>query len=353
MRILIEDVIKKFGDQTVISRLNLEVEDGEMLALLGPSGCGKSTILYTICGIYRLDGGRILFGDRDVSCLPSQKRNVGVVFQSYALYPHLDVYKNISFPLDIRGDSDASIKKKVFEIAGLLQIGDLLKRLPSQLSGGQQQRVALARALVRKPDILLLDEPLANLDARLRLEMRSEIRRLQQETGITAILVTHDQVEAMSICDRIAIMKEGKIHQISAPNVMYQQPANTFVAGFLGNPPIVFVEGQVEAGFFVRPEAGLRIEIPERLRQFPNYTRVQLGIRPEFISPRYGAQLSGTVSFIELQGRETLYDLSLDDGTVIRSIQEASEKEVVLGERVAWGVDSEKLLLFDKEGKRL
>ena len=248
MEIILEDFTKRFGDVTVIEKMNLKIREGEMLALLGPSGCGKSTTLFTICGIHRVDGGRVLFGEKDVSRVPAQQRNVGVVFQSYALYPHMSVFENIAFPLTVRKENKNTIRDKVDEIAELVHIGELLQRRPEQLSGGQQQRVALARALVRKPGILLLDEPLANLDAKLRLEMRSEIRRIQLETGISAVQVTHDQVEAMSMSDRIAIMKEGEILQVASPTEMYQQPVNDFVAGFLGNPPIAFLDAQIKDG---------------------------------------------------------------------------------------------------------
>jgi inositol-phosphate transport system ATP-binding protein len=224
MRVLIEDFTKRFGAVTVIEKMNLEIRDGEMLALLGPSGCGKSTTLFAICGIHRVSDGRIVFGERDVTRLPPQERNVGVVFQSYALYPHMTVRENIAFPLQVRGESTAEIKRQVDEMAGLVHIENLLHRRPAELSGGQQQRVALARSLIRRPNVLLLDEPLANLDAKLRLEMRSEIRRIQLETGITAVLVTHDQVEAMSMCDRIAIMNAGEIVQIATPGEMYNNP---------------------------------------------------------------------------------------------------------------------------------
>ncbi|MGH6808002.1 MAG: ABC transporter ATP-binding protein, partial [Ensifer adhaerens] len=251
MRILLDKFSKSFGTTKVIEDMDLEVGSGEMLALLGPSGCGKSTTLFAICGIHRPTSGRILFGDKDVTGLPSQERNVGVVFQSYALYPHMTVAENIGFPLTVRRMAAADIRKEVAEIAALVHIDNLLDRRPAQLSGGQQQRVALARALIRRPDVLLLDEPLANLDAKLRLEMRSEIRRLQKETGITAILVTHDQVEAMSMCDRIAIMKAGEIVQIATPSEMYNDPRTAFVAGFLGNPPISFLKGRAEGGAFV------------------------------------------------------------------------------------------------------
>ena len=241
MRILLDHFSKSFGTAKVIEDMNLEIQDGEMLALLGPSGCGKSTTLFSICGIHRVTGGRILFGENDVTDVASQLRNVGVVFQSYALYPHMTVRQNIAFPLQVKGLPTAEIKRQVDGIAELSISRNCSHRRPAELSGGQQQRVALARAFVRKPDVLLLDEPLANLDAKLRLEMRSEIRRLQLETGITAILVTHDQVEAMSMCDRIAIMNAGEIVQIATPTEMYHNPATQFVAGFLGNPPIAFI----------------------------------------------------------------------------------------------------------------
>lgn len=237
MGIQINNFTKTFGDTTVIDNLNLEIGSGEMIALLGPSGCGKSTTLFAISGIHKIDSGSIVFAGKDVTKLPPQERNVGVIFQSYALYPHMTVEENIAFPLMIRKESKAQIKRKVIDIAKLVKIDNLLHRKPAELSGGQQQRVSLARAIVRKPDVLLLDEPLANLDAKLRLEMRSEIRRIQQETGITAVLVTHDQVEAMSMCDRIAIMNGGKIVQVDTPTEMYSNPVNDFVAGFWATHP--------------------------------------------------------------------------------------------------------------------
>ncbi|MXX91172.1 MAG: ABC transporter ATP-binding protein [Boseongicola sp. SB0665_bin_10] len=350
MRILLEKFTKSFGSLTVIDEMDLEIDDGEMVALLGPSGCGKSTTLFAICGIHRVSGGRILFGDRDVSSVPSQQRNVGVVFQSYALYPHLTVAQNIGFPLMIRKESNADIARKVDEIAELVHIGNLLERRPAQLSGGQQQRVALARALVRKPDVLLLDEPLANLDAKLRLEMRSEIRRIQRETGITAVLVTHDQVEAMSMCDRIAIMNEGRIVQIAEPMEMYDNPASDFVAGFLGNPPIAFVDGVVTNGRFATASGAMTVSLPfnagERER------KIRLGIRPEFFRPGGTQPVAGKITFVEAQGRETLYDVALEDGQILRSIQTATNAATV-GEKVNWGIDVERILMFDEDGARL
>lgn len=348
MQLQLKNFTKRFGDLTVIENLDLTVNSGEMIALLGPSGCGKSTTLFAICGIHRMDEGELLFGDREVSDLPSQKRNVGVVFQNYALYPHMSVFENIAFPLTIKKQSASDIERQVNEIAELVYIGELLKRRPAELSGGQQQRVALARALVRKPDFLLLDEPLANLDAKLRLEMRSEIRRIQQETGIAAILVTHDQVEAMSMCDRIALMDAGKIVQFDQPSVLYTDPADKFVASFLGNPPISFIDPIVDGGALMLP-GGLSIAIPENISA---QSKVQLGIRPESFGPQFGTGLPGKVCFVEMQGREELFDVLLADGSLVRSIQPAGSG-INVGAQIDWGVAADNVLMFDQNGTRL
>jgi len=352
MRILLDNFTKKFGDLTVIDQMDLEVRDGEMIALLGKSGCGKSTTLFAICGIHKVNGGRILFGERDVTKISSQERNVGVVFQSFALYPHMSAEHNIGFPLKLRKETRAEIKRKVDEIAQMVHIEELLQRRPGELSGGQQQRVALARALIRRPDVLLLDEPLANLDATLRLEMRSEIRRIQRETGITAVLVTHDQVEAMSMCDRIAIMDEGQILQISEPRDMYDNPVSDFVAGFLGSPPIAFLNGQIRNGNFVEPATGTKFPVSAAIAASHKGRDVRVGIRPEYFQPDGGTVIAGTVSFIETQGRETLYDVKLADGNILRSIQ-GSHQAIKIGDKVNWGVDTSNMLVFDKDGIRI
>ncbi|MEO0990598.1 MAG: ABC transporter ATP-binding protein [Pseudomonadota bacterium] len=325
---------KRFGQTMVIEDMTLRVEAGEMLALLGPSGCGKSTTLFAVCGIHRIDEGQLLFGGRDVAHLPSQQRNVGVVFQNYALYPHMNVFDNIAFPLMVQRVGKDEMKRRVGEMAELVHIEGLMDRRPAQLSGGQQQRVALARALVRRPDILLLDEPLANLDAKLRLEMRSEIRRIQQETGLTAILVTHDQVEAMSMCDRIALMNDGQIVQIDTPTGMYRNPQDKFVAGFLGNPPISFVA----------PAALNGTPVPDGT--------TEVGVRPEHFGPQFGNGLKGEIQFVEPQGREDLFDVTLTDGTVLRSIQPAGS-DITPGQSIDWGVEARSLLCFDRTGARL
>jgi inositol-phosphate transport system ATP-binding protein len=349
MRILLDNFSKSFGSTKVIENMTLQVGSGEMLALLGPSGCGKSTTLFAICGIHRPSGGRILFGDRDVTNLPSQMRNVGVVFQSYALYPHMTVAENIGFPLKVKGVNGSEIRKEVERISGLVQIGNLMERRPAQLSGGQQQRVALARALIRKPDVLLLDEPLANLDAKLRLEMRSEIRRIQRETGITAVLVTHDQVEAMSMCDRIAIMKEGEIVQIATPSEMYHDPRTSFVAGFLGNPPITFLRGVMKDGAFAMPESEIRVPVSVKAAEG---TKLTLGVRPEHFSPAGDVAVPGKVTFAETQGRENLYDVRLAGGSLLRSIQPV-RNDITVGDEVKWAIDSRGVFVFDEEGRRL
>ncbi len=352
MRISIENFTKTFGDTTVIENMSLEIADGEMMALLGPSGCGKSTTLFAICGIHRMDGGRLMFGDKDVTRTSSQDRNAGVVFQNYALYPHMNIFENIAFPLTVRKESKATIDRKVQDIADLVHIGELLKRRPAQLSGGQQQRVALARALVREPDILLLDEPLANLDAKLRLEMRSEIRRIQLATGITAVLVTHDQVEAMSMCDRIAIMDKGQIVQLSAPKDMYENPSSAFVAGFLGNPPIAFLEGTAADGSFRLANSQVTLPVPSGIAVPGNGAPMRFGIRPEFFQPDNPLKVPGKVTFVESHGREELYDVTLENGSVLRSIQPQSGGYKP-GDEVNWGIAQDRVLAFGPDGKRL
>ncbi len=352
MRILLDKFTKSFGSLTIIDEMDLEIHDGEMIALLGGSGCGKSTTLFSICGIHKVNGGRILFGDRDVTNVTSQERNVGVVFQSFALYPHMTVEQNIGFPLKLRKETKPEIKRKVDEIAAMVHIEELLQRRPGELSGGQQQRVALARALIRRPDVLLLDEPLANLDATLRLEMRSEIRRIQQETGITAVLVTHDQVEAMSMCDRIAIMDKGQIVQITEPRDMYDNPVSDFVAGFLGSPPIAFVKGRISGGKFVEPSTATKIPLGAKIAKANDGREVKIGIRPEYFQPGSGTMISGKISFIESQGRETLYNVTLPDGTILRSIQSRRSPSKI-GDEVEWGINADQILVFDQDGVRI
>ncbi len=254
MKVRLEQVTKRFGSVTAVRNFTATLEDGELVCLLGPSGCGKSTILNMLSGILPVTEGAVLFDDEDVTRLPPDKRGVGLVFQNYALYPHMTVRQNICFPLEIQRVPKPERFRRADEIARLVHVDTLMDRRPGELSGGQQQRVAIARALVKRPKLLLLDEPLSNLDARLRLEMREEIRRIQQETGVTTIFVTHDQEEAMSISDRIILMRDGVLQQNDLPQVLYNQPANCFVADFLGNPPINRIKGIWHNGAFCLPD---------------------------------------------------------------------------------------------------
>ena len=249
MRIRLENLTKRYQEVTAVDHLNLEIEDGDFVCLLGPSGCGKSTTLSIIAGLEQATEGSIYFDEENVGGLEAEERDIGMVFQDYALYPHMTVQENIAFPLKMQGWKKKDRIEKVKEAAKMLQIEEYLKRKPGKLSGGQQQRVAIARAIVKNPKILLLDEPLSNLDARLRIELRDEIRRVQKQLGITTIFVTHDQEEALSISDKILLMEKGKISQYSSPKEMYMEPQNMFAAKFLGNPPMNFVPGEkVEDG---------------------------------------------------------------------------------------------------------
>lgn len=238
MKVRLENITKTFGSTVAVKDFSAELPDGHLICLLGPSGCGKSTILNMLCGILDVTSGKIFFDDKDVTKLPPDQRNIGMVFQNYALYPHLTVLENIAFPLEVKKVPKKERLEKASEIAKLVHVDGLLKRYPGELSGGQQQRVAIARALVKNPKLLLMDEPLSNLDARLRLEMREEIRRIQKETGVTTVFVTHDQEEAMSISDSILLMKDGILIQSGLCQDLYNQPACKFVADFLGNPPV-------------------------------------------------------------------------------------------------------------------
>ena len=292
------------GDVVAVNDFTFEIPDGKLVGLLGPSGCGKSTTLNMICGLETPSGGRILFGEDDVTELPPEKRGAGMVFQSYALYPHLTVRQNISFPLEnLKGEEKLTkdeMAEKVNEAAKLVQIDELLDRKPAELSGGQQQRVAIARALVKRPRVLLLDEPLSNLDARLRLQTREEIRRIQRETGVTTVFVTHDQEEAMSISDLIVVMKSGEVQQIGWPQDVYDEPVNLFVAKFLGTPPINVFDGRVKGGKLYIGGSPV-MDVPDNSMD----EDVFVGIRPEGLMPSKDGPLVATLKAVEVMGRDT------------------------------------------------
>lgn len=321
MNIKLENITKQFDAVTAVNNLSLEVEDGKLVSILGPSGCGKSTTLFLIAGLHKPTSGKIYFDGKLINNLEPEHREIGMVFQNYALYPHMSVLKNIMFPLKMQGTNKKEGEKLAIEMAELTKIKDLLDRKPSQLSGGQQQRVAIARALVKKPEILLLDEPLSNLDARLRIEMREEIRRIQKEVNITTIFVTHDQEEAMSISDKILLMKDGLYQQYSTPKEMYTNPSNKFVARFLGNPPINFIEG------FMRDESNINLKgsnITLNISKFlnkKNLTKkeVTLGIRPEdfIITNKENSLISALVTNIQIMGKEIYITANLNDNIQI------------------------------------
>ncbi|MCL2867717.1 MAG: ABC transporter ATP-binding protein, partial [Clostridia bacterium] len=250
MKVTLEKVTKRYGKTLAADAVSAQLRDGALTALLGPSGCGKTTLLNVLAGIVPVTEGRVLFDEEDVTAWPPEKRNIGLVFQNYALYPHMTVLKNICFPLEIQRIPPQERLQRAQAIAALVHVQDLLNRKPDELSGGQQQRVAIARALVKEPRLLLLDEPLSNLDARLRLEMREEIRRIQRRTGVTTVFVTHDQEEAMSIADEIFLMRFGCLQQCAAPQTLYNEPSGLFVAEFLGNPPINRLAGFMQEGRF-------------------------------------------------------------------------------------------------------
>ncbi len=354
--IRLERLTKRFGKVVAVNNLNLEVRDGEFIALLGPSGCGKTTTLLMIAGIYRPTEGKIYFDDVLVNDVAPKDRYVGLVFQSYALYPHMKVYDNIAFPLKLAKVPRQEIDRKVREVAKLTKIEELLDRMPGQLSGGQQQRVALCRALVKEPEILLLDEPLSNLDARLRIETRAEIKRLQRELGITTILVTHDQVEAMTMSERVAVMHQGVLQQYAPPQELYDRPRNLFVASFIGDPPmnLINVELRSSDGRFVLAADGFALPLGDRWAELLSgisEERFVLGIRPEDIklsTEKREDGVEGEVFLTEPLGGGTLVHFRFGDIS-LRALA-PREFEIDIGDRLWLIPDQEKIHLFTEEG---
>ena len=341
---------KKANEEVIaVNDFTFEIPDGKLIGLLGPSGCGKSTTLYMISGLQKPSGGKIFFGDDDVTELSAENRGIGLVFQNYALYPHMTVKQNIMFPLQNLKGSDKLTKEEMIDrayyAAKLVQIDNLMERKPSELSGGQQQRVAIARALVKMPKVLLLDEPLSNLDARLRLQTREEIRRIQKETGITTIFVTHDQEEAMSISDMIVVMKLGVVQQTGKPQEIYDNPTNLFVAKFLGTPPINVFDGRVENGtLYIGNDAVLKIGGVED-------QEVSVGIRPEGFIPDENGALVCKLNNIEVMGRDvsvvSTHEASANP--IVRSIINSDHKIDATAETVKYTVKPHKVFIFNKE----
>lgn len=309
-RLVIKNLNKSFGDAHVVKDLNLEIEPGEFLVLLGPSGCGKTTALRMVAGLEEASSGSIMLGDTDVTTMPPKYRDVAMVFQSYALYPHKTVEQNIGFPLKMQGIETVARAEAVLDAARQVHLEDYLHRYPRQLSGGQRQRVALARAIIRRPAAFLMDEPLSNLDARLRGFMRAELKHMQHALGVTTIYVTHDQIEAMTLAHRVAIINDGRLQQLGTPKEVYNDPANKFVADFMGSPPMNFIEGQIENDKF--QSQNINITVAGTIKD----SKVSLGFRPEdseivaegtglFDAKVYAVEMTGEQTLVTLQSQET------------------------------------------------
>ncbi len=315
------NVSKKFGGAFVVEELNLAVGDGEFVVLLGPSGCGKTTTLRMLAGLEDASGGDMYIGTERVNDVPTRFRDIAMVFQSYALYPHMTVAENIAYPLRVRKMARARIGERVLKVARMLEIERLLGRRPRELSGGERQRVALARAVVREPRVYLMDEPLSNLDAKLRVQMRGELKRLQHELGTTALYVTHDQAEAMTLAHRVAVMRGGRLQQFDTPLNIYNRPANRFVAEFVGNPGMNFIEGLLDAGARLFTSGDVRLPLLEsQCERLRGRERVTFGIRPEYVHVSLAEQVDGqraTVYVTELMGNETFVFLQLGGTKII------------------------------------
>ncbi|HSP47868.1 MAG TPA: ABC transporter ATP-binding protein [Clostridiaceae bacterium] len=348
--IIIKDATKIFGDITVIKDLNLRVKNGQLFTLLGPSGCGKTTLLRMIAGFNTIEGGDFYFNDTRINNMDPSKRNIGMVFQNYAIFPHLTVRENVAFGLKQRKIDKETIKKKTDHFLKLMQIYDYADRKPDKLSGGQQQRVALARALVIEPDVLLMDEPLSNLDAKLRVEMREAIRQIQHEVGITTVYVTHDQEEAMAISDEIAVMKDGIIQHLGKPREIYHKPANVFVATFIGRTnlldgELIHENGQAK----INLNCGYSFFYP--LLNQTEDQKVRVSIRPEDFMLNIETGLRATVNDSIYLGLNTEYYCLLDDGTEIQMVEESNlSTQLENGQVVPLGVKIEKINIFTEDG---
>jgi multiple sugar transport system ATP-binding protein len=345
------------GGAVAVEDFSLDIADGEFMTFLGPSGCGKTTTLRMIAGLEAPTGGAISFGDRRVEDLPPGKRNVAMVFQSYALYPHMSVHDNLAYPLKKRGVPRLDRERRVKELARTLRIEDLLGRRPKQLSGGQQQRVALGRAMIRDPEVFLLDEPLSNLDATLRAYMRAELIELHQRIGKTMIYVTHDQVEAMTMSTRIAVLSRGRLQQVGAPDEVYRMPANRFVASFVGTPAMNFMEGEMvaEAGRLLFRGGGIAIALPETraraLERLPPRRKVAAGLRPEDVLVATGAQ-PAQIALVEPMGHESIVFLDVSGQTIVS--RAASDIPLRARSQTTVTFRGDRLHLFDSEsGERL
>ena len=347
MSIEFRNVTKQFGGASVVADLSLEVRDGEFIVLLGPSGCGKTTTLRMLAGLESVTSGDILIDGERVNDIPTQHRDLAMVFQSYALYPHMTIAENIGYPLRVRKIERNERAKRVERVAAMLEIESLLDRKPRQLSGGERQRVALARAIVREPRAYLMDEPLSNLDTRLRVQMRGELKRLQHQLGTTTIYVTHDQAEAMTLASRVAVMKKGRLQQLDTPLNIYNHPANRFVAEFVGSPSMNFVDGRIAEGTFASDSFRTQLN-PSQLNRLTGRSQVTMGIRPEHIqvlTEAHDGATAATVYVTELMGNETFVFLSAGAHRLIARAPADFRADV---ESKVWlRIAMEKTLFFD------
>lgn len=353
MKIRIENISKNFKTVKAVDDLSVTINDGELVTFLGPSGCGKSTTLFILAGLYNQDNGNIFFGDLMVNNLETEKRNIGMVFQNYALYPHMTVLKNILFPLEMQKIPKKNGVARAEELLELLKISELKDRKPSQLSGGQQQRVAIARALIKNPKVLLMDEPLSNLDAKLRVETREEIRKLQQHLGITTIFVTHDQDEAASISDRILIMNNGRLQQFDKPREIYNNPYNLFTAKFMGNTPINIFSLRKDLDGFTMEDTSISFPKIPPLRNL-NEDEFLMGIRPEHfeVCSVEDGILEGIVEQVEMQGKDNLIIFSI--GNLKCRCFSSPELSPKVNDKIGLGIKYESVLVFNKDtGEKL
>jgi multiple sugar transport system ATP-binding protein len=353
-KVVCEHVVKKFGQVTAVDDFNLEIEDNEFIVIVGPSGCGKSTSLRMIAGLEEQTSGNIYIGGQLVNDKPPRDRNIAMVFQNYALYPHMNVYDNMAFSLKLHGVAKDEIDRKVKEAAEVLNISDYLSRKPKELSGGQRQRVALGRAIVREPAVFLMDEPLSNLDAKLRVQMRTEISKLHARLGATTIYVTHDQTEAMTMADRIVVMKDGIIQQISDPQTLYDKPVNRFVASFIGAPPMNFINCRLDrnAGGGELTANGMKVAIPTAWADTIGRcvaNEVVLGVRPENIHPgqQDSSDISARVEVVEPLGSETLLHLKLGEQNLIVKVN--PDYKPALGQIIKLTFEMNKAHLFSHD----
>ena len=353
-----DHLYKRYGEDVIaVNDLNLEVQDGEFLVLVGPSGCGKTTALRCVAGLEEISEGKLLIGDRVVNDVAPKDRDIAMVFQSYALYPHMTVFDNLAFGLKLRKTPKADIKRRVDEAAAILGLEKFLDRKPKALSGGQRQRVALGRAIVREPAVFLMDEPLSNLDAKLRVQTRAEIARLHQRLGTTTVYVTHDQVEAMTMGDRIAVMRDGLLQQIGSPQDLYDHPVNVFVAGFIGSPSMNFATTRTEGDALMLGEAKLELsgEAARAAADRPKGSNLLIGFRPEHLEIANGqggdaVKFPAVVDVVEYLGNEELIHAKAEGNEIVALIP--SDERVHVGDRVDLAIPLDKLHIFDPESEK-